>query len=283
MTTESREIVLSEITTLYDSLHKTPKYLDQGYPMIRVTDIKYGCINLSNTQKVSEEVYREFTKKYHPRKGDIIFSRVGSYGNSSFVKYDQQFCLGQNTVCISPSCHKVDPFYLYLCLNSYSVKRQIDSFVGGSSQPTISLQNIKKLKISLPCLTTQRKIAGILSAYDDLIENNTRRIEILEEMAQTLYREWFVKFRFSGYENVRFVESELGLIPEGWGVGRLDDALVLQRGFDLPKKLRKTGNVPIYAATGIVDNHNEVKVKAPCVITGRSGSLGTVMYIDEDF
>ncbi|MBD2295254.1 restriction endonuclease subunit S [Anabaena sphaerica FACHB-251] len=101
-------------------------------------------------------------------------------------------------------------------------------------------------------------------------------------MAQTLYHEWFVKFRFPGHEQVNMVESELGLIPEGW-IGKLEDALILQRGFDLPSKQRQEGNILVYAATGVVGTHNEAKVKAPGIVTGRSGSLGTVMYVDEDF
>jgi type I restriction enzyme S subunit len=122
----------------------------------------------------------------------------------------------------------------------------------------------------------------VLSAYDDLIENNTRRIAILEEMAQAIYREWFVNFRFPGHEKVKLINSPLGKIPEGWKIGRLDDVLVLQRGFDLPVGQRLEGNVPVYAATGIVGTHNEAKVKGPGVLTGRSGSLGTVTYIHED-
>lgn len=138
-------------------------------------------------------------------------------------------------------------------------------------------------ELLIPSLTIQRKIAAILSGYDDLIENNTRRIKILEEMARSLYREWFVYFRFPGHEQVKMVDSELGLIPEEWEVGRLDDALILQRGFDLLTKQRREGNVPVYASTGVAGTHNVAKVKAPGVVTGRSGSLGTVIYIDEDF
>ena len=102
-------------------------------------------------------------------------------------------------------------------------------------------------------------------------------------MAQAIYREWFVNFRFPGHENVKLVDSPLGQIPEGWEVGTLEDVLVLQRGFDLPKKSRVTGDVPIFASTGVTGFHNEVKVKGPGVLTGRSGSLGTVTYIHEDF
>ena len=86
------------------------------------------------------------------------------------------------------------------------------------------------MDIPAPTLPTQRKIATILGAYDDLIENNTRRIQILEEMAQALYREWFVNFRFPGHESVLMVESELGLVPEGWGVKKLGEAIELAYG-----------------------------------------------------
>jgi type I restriction enzyme S subunit len=99
-------------------------------------------------------------------------------------------------------------------------------------------EKLAKVEVCIPPLPVQRRIAGILSAYDDLIENSQRRIKILEEMACRLYREWFVHFRFPGHEDCRFVDSPLGEIPEGWEVGRLDEVLVLQRGFDLPKSDR---------------------------------------------
>ena len=147
-----------------------------------------------------------------------------------------------------------------------------------------------------------------MTAYDELIENSQRRIRILETMARALYREWFVHFRFPGHDHpagqpdrtvagrpagasasdgaspsVPRVPSPLGEIPEGWEVGRLDDVLVLQRGFDLPKAKRIEGEVPIYAATGVTGFHNESKVKAPGVVTGRSGTIGEVIYVQENF
>jgi type I restriction enzyme, S subunit len=153
-----------------------------------------------------------------------------------------------------------------------------------SRNELIPIRDLREIEISFPPLEAQRKIASILIAYDDLIENNTRRIKILEEMAQTIYREWFVTFRFPGHEKVKMVDSPLGMIPEEWAVGRLDGALVLQRGFDLPKgKRAASGDVRIFAATGDNGMHNEAKVKGPGVVTGRSGSLGTVLYINEDF
>jgi len=191
--------------------------------MIRVTDIHRGFVDLTDTKNVDEKTFQEFTRNYTPTVGDTLFTRVGSFGNSCYVNGTQRFCLGQNTVCIKPLREKIDPFYLYCCLNSTQLQDQIVSFVGGASQPTISLQNIRLLSIPFPKFQTQRKIAAILSAYDDLIENNTRRIKILEEMAQAIYREWFVNFRFPGHESVQMVESELGLVPEEWEIRKIGD------------------------------------------------------------
>lgn len=228
---------LAEIGELIDSLHKTPKYCDSGFPMVRVTDIRRGYLDLSSTLRVDESTYAEFVKKYKPQEGDTLFTRVGSYGNSCYVRRAAEFCLGQNTVCISPSQTRIVPYYLYCCLNSDFVRGQIQSFIGGASQPTISLANINKICIPCPDLPTQRRIASILSAYDDLIENNTRRIKILEEMAQMLYQEWFVHFRFPRHENVRMVDSELGPIPEGWRAQSLFDVAQVTYGFPFKSKL----------------------------------------------
>ena len=95
----------------------------------------------------------------------------------------------------------------------------------GATVKSSKHENIRNLELPKlpPPLPTQRKIAAVLSAYDDLIENNTRRIKILEEMASAIYREWFVEFRFPGHEGVEMVESELGLIPQGWEVKQLGE------------------------------------------------------------
>jgi len=107
-----------------------------------------------------------------------------------------------------------DDIFLLHCLNSIDIK----PYVTGAAQPKLSQANLRIIQLSLPPLPIQRRIAGILSAYDDLIENSQRRIKILEEMARRLYREWFVYFRFPGHEDCRLVESPLGEIPEGWEV-----------------------------------------------------------------
>jgi len=115
--------------------------------------------------------------------------------------------------------------------NSNLGRSRVAGNLVGVAQQHFNIGVAKEMVINIPPLPTQHKIASILSAYDDLIENNTRRIAILEEMAQSLYREWFVHFRFPGYEKKRLVESELGLIPEGWEVVKLSRVVETQYGY----------------------------------------------------
>ncbi len=155
----------------------------------------------------------------------------------------------------------------------------VKNIKGGTSVPHISGDQIRAYKIRLPATSIQRRVADILSAYDDLIDNNRRRIQLLEQAARLLYKEWFVHLRFPGHEHVKVVDG----VPEGWERKRLGDLLTLQRGFDLPVKNRKDGPYPIYASTGINGFHSVAIVKGPGIVTGRSGSLGKVMYVPRDF
>ena len=121
-------------------------------------------------------------------------------------------------------------------LMSYIQSANISGYITGAAQPKLSQRNLKAIRLLLPPLPTQRKITAVLSVYDDLIENNTRRIKILEEMASAIYREWFVEFRFPGHEQVEMVESELGLIPQRWEIGRLGDLCAVVPGYAFKSK-----------------------------------------------
>jgi type I restriction enzyme S subunit len=170
--------------------------------------------------------------------------------------------------------------YYHLCTRQAELKN-LGSV--GVRTPILNKSRFEELEIAVPPEAIQRRIVGLLSAYDELVENNTKRVKILEEIARSLYRDWFVSFRFPGHEKTKFVKSPLGMIPADWRVDRLDSALVLQRGFDLPVGARVPGTVPIYAATGVVGTHEIAKAKGPGVVTGRSGSLGTVLFVREDY
>jgi type I restriction enzyme S subunit len=165
--------------------------------------------------------------------GDIVVASSGNtYGKVGRIN-KSHLPIMMNTSVIrlhSANLNCLDNDYLYVYLRSPHFHQQIEQYVIGSAQPNFGPSHLKLMKIILPDLGTQHRISSFITAYDDLIENNTRRIRILEEMTQAIYREWFVNFRFPGHEGVRMVESEMGITPEGWTVSSLGDLLTIHRG-----------------------------------------------------
>lgn len=209
---------LEEIADIYDSLHQTPSYIENGISMVRVTDLSEGYLNLNKTLKVSEEIYNEFTKKYVPKNNDIIMSRVGTYGVCVLVNTEEKFCLGQNTVIISPKQNKR---FLYYYLMSSNVKEQIEGFVTGSTQKTISLKNIKNIIIDLPSDEQQERIANVLDNITQKIELNNQINDNLSEQLQLIYDEWFGKY-------------EINNLPDGWKVEKLKNIATFSQGVQVP-------------------------------------------------
>jgi type I restriction enzyme S subunit len=139
-------------------------------------------------------------------------------------------------------------------LKHFFAATNISGYITGAAQPKLSQANLRIIKIALPEIDEQRKIAAILSAYDDLIENNMRRIQILEEMAWRIYEEWFVRFRFPGHENVGTTESELGLIPVGWKISTVADTFDVLGGGTPPTSVEEywhDGSINWYAPTDL--------------------------------
>lgn len=156
-------------------------------------------------------------------ENSIIIGRVGAYcGSVAYCK--SRFWASDNTIVARPKSGDVG--YFYYLLKALELNR----YAGGAAQPLVTQTVLKGVPARVPDIPTQRRIASILSAYDDLIENNTRRIAILEEMARRIYEEWFVRFRFPGHEQLKMVESELGLIPEGWVAAKLGSLIEFKKG-----------------------------------------------------
>jgi type I restriction enzyme S subunit len=148
----------------------------------------------------------------------------GLLGSSAFVPKGDFYLHNQRLGLVEPiDAAASDKRFLYYLFNSRSVRQQIRASANGAKIRHTSPSRMYEIKVKIPGGDMQRRIASILSAYDDLIEKNTRRIAILEEMARRIYEEWFVRFRFPGYKNVRMVESELGLVPEGWRIAQIGD------------------------------------------------------------
>ncbi|MFA3817680.1 restriction endonuclease subunit S [Escherichia marmotae] len=184
-------ILLDNIAEVIDSRHKTPSYTESGYPMVRVVDIKNGELDLKNTKRVTEDIYEDFSKGRSPQIGDLIISRVGSYGNISYVSKNEKFCLGQNTAFIIPNEKNS---YLYYALISPFVQQQINDMAVGAVQKTISLKSIKNLKIPYPELNIRNIISEKLRDIDNRISTNDKINKTLEQMSQTLFKSWFVDF-----------------------------------------------------------------------------------------
>ena len=221
---------------------------------------------------------------------DLIFCVRGSTtGRMNWA--DQSYSLGRG-VCSIRGESPLDTKFM-----RYSIEwklHELLNFAGGSTFSNLTKDSIRDFPIPYP--EARYKIAAILSTYDDLIENNTRRIKILEEMAGTIYREWFVEFRFPGHENVKMVESELGLIPQGWEVVTASEAISINPKTFVPRDTRKPF-VPMKSATEhsilITEieertgnsgtkfkNHDTLFARiTPCLENGRTGF---VQFLPED-
>ena len=184
-----KPLSLGEVSEFIDSLHETPKqYVEIGYPMVRVVDVRDSGLDLDICLKVTEDIYKHFTKRHAPKRGDIIFSRVGSCGESTIIDFDEKVCLGQNTVLIKA---KENCLYLFYCLNSNLIRKQVDNKVVGSSHKTLSLKDAKAFDIYLPCKEEQQIIADCLSSIDKLTIATDQKIEILKLHKKGLMQQLF--------------------------------------------------------------------------------------------
>ncbi len=245
---------LENISKIVDSLHITPSFVESGISMVRVSDIKSGELNLDDTLKVTEDTFITFTKNYTPKKDDIVLSRVGSYGVSSYVSTDELFCMGQNTVVINPS---INSRFVYYYLNSIKIFKQIEIASYGSGYKSLSLKNIKELKLSLPPLKEQEKIADILSTSDDKIDAIASQIQ----KAETLKKGLLQKLLSEGLGHSEFKDSELGKIPESWEITTVGKSSKNFDGQRVPLKSEDRqeiqGDYPYYGAQGIIDYVND--------------------------
>lgn len=196
---------------------KRSEFVTEGVPFLNAESISSGRLDVSKANYISTEKFGSILKgRLQP--GDLILTtRRNGVGKSAYFEGPPRPALiNAQLLILRPDQRIIFPKYFYYSFCDFEFQSQIRNFVSGSAQPQLPIHSLRNIVCRLPPFPTQRKIASILSAYDDLIENNTRRIAILEEMAQAIYREWFVNFRFPGHENVKLVESSLGMIPEEW-------------------------------------------------------------------
>ena len=198
-------------------------YVASGIPFVMARDFKNGSLDLSGSCKIPKSLGDSLRIGF-ARPGDVLLTHKGTVGLVAIVPPISDYVmLTPQVTYYRTNEEKLHREYLKYAFLSPFFQNQLGSFSAQSTRPYIGITAQKDLEVDIPDLSTQRKIAGILSAYDDLIENNLRRIKILEEMAQSLYREWFVHFRFPGHESAKFVDSALNQIPKGWEVKAISD------------------------------------------------------------
>ena len=213
---------------IVDCLHATAPTQDEGYPLIRTPNIGKGRLSLDGVYRVSEDTYEKWTRRAVPQENDLILVREATAGNVAIVKNGQQVCLGQRTVHLRPDAKQVDPDFLCYYLLSPQQQGALLAGETGATSKHVNMKDIRRLPlIDLPKRDIQQTIGRVISTYDDLIENNRRRIQLLEQAARLLYREWFVHLRFPGHEHATITDS----VPEGWDKKHLSELLNTQYGF----------------------------------------------------
>jgi type I restriction enzyme S subunit len=240
-------------------------YVDSGIPVINVRNIGFGSIRPEKLEYISEETAQRLSTHLLKTK-DIVFGRKGAVERHVFIQTGQdRWFQGSDCLRLRVTGSSVDPRYVsYSFLSEDHKSWMMNQCSHGATMASLNQDIVKRIPLQLPPLETQRKIASILSAYDDLIENNTRRIKILEEMARMIYREWFVNFRFPGHDGnvetsrwdvselvtdnmppsqfrapsqetphrgvstgIQMVDSPLGMIPEGWEVKKIKEVAMI--------------------------------------------------------
>lgn len=265
---------------IVDCVNKTAPTSDVStpYKMLRTSDIRDGKINLENLNCVTKEVYEKWTRRGKLQKGDVIFTREAPLGEVGLVREEKNYFLGQRLVLFRANNKMCDGRFLMYSLLWHDNKQAIISKGVGSTVAHLRVPECENIEIKVPDLDAQHRIADILSAYDDLIENNQKQIKLLEEAAQRLYKEWFVDLRFPGHENTKIVDG----VPEGWSRGLLKELISVNYGKD-HKKAPDDGNIPVYGSGGLMRKCNKSLFSGEAVLIPRKGSLNNIMYVDETF
>lgn len=207
---------------IVDCPHSTANDEGEGFPLIRTPNIGKGRLILEGVHRVSQEVYDKRNLRAVPQDDDLIFAREAPAGNVAVIKNGEKVCLGQRTVLLRPNKALVNPDFLAYYLLSPQQQYGLLGTANGATVAHVNIPTIRNLKIDVPDLDKQVKIAGIISAYDNLIENNQKQIKLLEEAAQRLYKEWF----------------EIDGVPEGW------TSTTLEKICTLSKQVLTPDNIP---------------------------------------
>ncbi len=260
-------------------------YSSEGVPVINVRNLGYGTVRTAEIERVGFDV-QERLRGHLLAQGDVVFGRKGAVDRHILVTQKEAGWM-QGSDCIRMRLLEgspISPAFLSKTLLTPSHKAWMEAQAShGATMASLNQAIIGRISVSVPELPRQRRIAAVLAAFDELIEINERRIELLEDLARSLYREWFARFRFPGHEAVEFVDSELGPIPERWEALRLGEIAQLRYGRSLPATKRRPGPFAVVSSAGVVGEHDDALVEGPGIVLGRKGNVGSVWWLDDDF
>jgi type I restriction enzyme S subunit len=249
------------------------------YKMLRTTNVRGGFVDTENVRYVTLETYERWTRRLVPERGDVFLTREAPLGDVGRLTSDDTVFLGQRLFHYRADPQVMDARFLAYALQSPSVQGWIRGLGMGATVEHARVGDFHKIPIPVPPLALQESIGATLSNYDDLIENNQRRISLLEGAARMLYREWFVHFRFPGHEHNKIIDG----LPEGWDKCNVGQVLELSYGKALKEEARVDGPFPVYGSSGIVGTHQSALVQGPAIIVGRKGNVGSVFWSPVDF
>jgi type I restriction enzyme S subunit len=253
-------------------------YSKEGTPIIMPKDIVGGAIVHSGLLKVSEEHVKRLSR-HQVYEGNLMVARKGDVRKCAYITANENgWMTGSDCLKVVLDESKCYPKFIYYQLRSEHIGRWLEKVSIGATMPSLNTGLLSGIEMVLPPIEIQKQIAGILSAYDDLIENNQKQIKLLEEAAQRLYKEWFVDLHFPGHENTKIVDG----VPEGWRRGLLKELISVNYGKD-HKKVPDDGNIPVYGSGGLMRKCNKSLFSGEAVLIPRKGSLNNIMYVDETF
>ena len=262
---------------------KSALYTNCGVPVVRVSDFTLDSV-ADNDLVYYPHAEKDRYDEYVLNEGDVLIQTVGSwqYNPNSVVGkvvrvpyYHKGSLLNQNIVKIIPNNGYNNAFIFYRLKCRDFAGHVLGEARGAANQASITLDTIKRFSFDCPLLSTQHRIATILSRYDSLIENYQKQIKLLEEAAQRLYKEWFVDLHFPGHENTNIIDG----VPEGWKKMPVDSIYSIKYGKNLSTKLiTPTGKYPVYGANGVIGYYNVANCNNQVVlITSRGNGSGDVL------
>lgn len=287
------DIKIGDVCQVGDGAHTSIKRKESGVLYLSSRNFKDGGLDLTKVYYISEEDFNKHFKDgskaiTKTKAGDVALSIIGTIGEPYIVKPTDRFGLSSAVAFLRPNEELVNSEYLYYWLKGPEFQQAVYNIKGGVAQGYVSLEMIKGLPFRQFSKIEQNKISSFLKNYDNLIENNNRRIAILEDMAQSLYREWFVNFRYQNHKdnldaggNPKLVDSSLGQIPEGWEVKEFSTSIDFWNGKKCVSS--ESGEFDLYGANGIIGKAEGWKYEN-AVIIGRVGAYcGAVEYCFDRF